>query len=251
MKTIYEWLCLVLLLCFLCPSILIGQGYLDRKGIVRSEIMSLIQARYGKDFQYVGYSMLDSLIRYSWTEKDYRTQDPFNTLKGCVLFSMYTGHRSEPDSFIVGMVKDGRIIWDNAPGTRADLGGHLLYAQDINDDGQVDLIVHEVDLWTLKIGKAPSLYFLYVLSWDGIAGRFINAFSDNGKSALLSDGGCELLADRKGSKVFEIETRLPSVYSVPENFKTSVYPLIRYTWNGKLYGLWPQTVQKNKPPMKK
>lgn len=250
MKKLCTCICLLAVSFTLCPATSFSQNYLDPKGIVQSEIKRLVKQRFGRDFEYVGYSMLDSLIHYSTIEKNFRRQDPFNTLKGCVLFCAYKGKRElEKDTFIIGMVKDGKIIWDNAPGTRAYLGGDLLYAQDINNDGEVDLIFREVDYWLLKIGRAPSLYYLDVLSWDGARGKFINAFDRSGKSVLWSNGGCELVT-QKGSKIRDIRTSLSNVPDVPAKYTTNAFPAITYTWNGKLYGLWPQTAPKNRTQKK-
>jgi len=108
-------------------SISSAQHWADPQGTIHNQLISLIQARYGSDYQYVGYSVLDTLILYSNRDNE-NIQDPYGTLKGCVLFSTYKDNgESEPNTFIAGMVNNGQIIWDNAPGTSADLGGQLLY----------------------------------------------------------------------------------------------------------------------------
>ncbi len=246
MRKICEVTLLVLLLWSLGAPIPEAQEYLDPKGIVRTQIMSLVQTRYGKDFRYVGYTIFDSLIYYSKIEKNYMNQDPYGTLRGCVLFSTFKGHReSGPDTFIVGMIKDGKIIWDNSPGSSANLGGRLLYAQDINSSGKVDLIFAEPDIKILRMGKGPLLYYLYVLSWDGKGGKFINAFRRDGKSVMLSDGGCALVPGKQKA-VQAITANLPDVYMVPKSYKTKAYPAITYKWNGSEYGLWPDERESGK-----
>jgi hypothetical protein len=227
----------LLLILVLGVSSVFGQSYLDRKGIVRDQIMTLVKARFGPEFIYVGYSILDSLIAYSTKEHNYRRQDPYSTLKGCILFSTYKDcPECEPDTFVVGMIRNGRIIWDNFPGSRADLGGHLIYAQDLNNDGEVDLLIREVDRELLRMGRGPDLYYLYVLSWNGSRGRFINSFLDNGKSALV--GWLFEPVHRNASDILAIEAALPDLEMQWEEYKTSTFPHLRYTWNGKDYGLW-------------
>ncbi len=143
------------------------------------------------------------------------------------------------------MIKEGKIIWDNAPGTPANLGGDLLYAQDINNGGKVDLIFAEPDMKILRMGKPPFLFYLYILSWDGKEGKFINAFRRDGKSVLLSDGGCALVAgNQKG--IQDITANVPDVYTVPKSYKTKTYPSVTYKWNGSEYGFWPDEKEKGK-----
>jgi hypothetical protein len=237
-------------LILLYTSFLASQDFLDRQGIVRAQILDLIHKRYGAGFQNVGYSMLDSLIYYSRIEKNDRIQDPYNTIKGCILFSTYKDNgKNEPDAFIVGMIKNGQIVWDNAPGTSADLGGDLLYAQDINNDGEVELLLSENDR-EFSLMRGPFLYYLYTLSWNGTRGTFINASRNGDKSALMGDGGFELV-DRNGDGIKEIMAALPNIDLDWGVYKTSTFPRITYSWNGSQYGFWPDTIKTNKKVNKK
>ena len=176
-------------------------------------------------------------------------QDPYNTLRGCVLFSAYKDHEdSELANFIVGIVKNGKIIWDNAPGTSSDLGGKLLYAQDINNDGNVDLVYAQPDLFLMHEnvdGKAPILYYFYILSWNGSRARFINTSDSTGASRLMGNGGCDLIPNTKNG-IKKIETTLPDLDLDWGDYKTSTFPRITYTWNGQLYGLWTKSKTKDK-----
>lgn len=218
-----------------------AQSYLDRKGIVRKQLMILIQQKYGSEFVYVGYSMLDSLIAYSLREND-RRRDPYNTLKGCILFSTHKEtSKAEPDTFIVGMVRDGAIIWDNAPGSHANLGGDLYYVMDLNSDHEVDLLVFETDNYLLRIGKGPLLDYLYILSWDGSRGRFINSFLPSGKSAIIGWLFEPVKSKRKGIK--DIIGVIPNLDAEWDDYRTKTFPRITYTWNGKHYGLWKDARQ--------
>ncbi|HKZ39933.1 MAG TPA: hypothetical protein VJ044_03175 [Candidatus Hodarchaeales archaeon] len=222
---------------------LFGQEYLDPQGSVRNRIMTLINARYGADFQHVGYSMLDSLIFYSKKEQNERIQDPYQTLEGCILFSTYRDNgENEPDAFIAGMIKEGRIIWDNAPGTHADLGGSLLYAQDINGDKRVELLVSENDR-EYSLMSGPSLFYLYVLSWDGSRGALLSASRRDGKSSLIGDGGFEL-TDGNGDGIKEITASLPNLEMEWGDYRTTTFPRIVYSWNGKQYGFWSKSRSK-------
>jgi len=242
--------CLLTLLG-LYASVLNGQQRYDHGGKVNAYLMNLIHEKFGSDYCYVGFSILDSLISHSLREND-RIRDPYKTLRGCILFSTYKDNgKDEPNSFIAGMVKNGQIIWDNAPGTKADLGGELLYAQDINKDGAVDLLVLEVDREFLLM-RGPEMYYLNILSWDGKHGGFLNAFLRKkkaaakgkgffelrvGKSAIIGGGLFDLADDHKDS-IKAITAILPDIDMQWDNYRTKTFPHVTYTWNGKQYGLW-------------
>lgn len=236
------------LLLLLIPFSLNGQDlyHFDTQGIVKDQILDIIQLRYGKEFRYVGFSLIDSIITNFGSEKKHKYQDPYNTLKGCIIFSTYTNQEvNEPDAFIVGVIKNGKIIWDNNPGTHADLGYDLNYCQDINNDGEVDLLFLEDDRETSLNSRGLSLSYLYVFSWNGTSGRFLNTFDhQTGKSSLLTRDYIELLDnDRDGIK--EIKASIPYEIDMDfSNYQSKIYPKIIYSWNGKQYGFWPQVKRK-------
>lgn len=174
--------------------------------------------------------------------EDKNIQDPYNTLKDCVLFSTYKDdEKNEPDVFITGMMKKGKIIWDDSPGTHADLGGEISYAQDINKNGEVDLVISESDRNFSLNGRAgPPLYYLYVLSWNGKRGKFINTFRKDGKSAMIAGNFFELV-DRDSNGIKEIRATIPQIeYLDLSKYKTEDSTHIIYSWNGTQYGVWPK-----------
>jgi len=228
---------------FLSVSGLFGQHWADPNGTINNQLMSLVRTRYDATLQYVQFTIFDTLISYATIENNKNIQDPYKTLKGCILFSTYKDNGdNEPDNFIVGIVKDGKLIWDNAPGTSADLGGDLLYTQDINNDGEIDLIFSIREREIFGMGKPPFLYYLYALSWNGTRGRFINADGDH---IMMGNGGFELV-DTNQDGIQEIITALPDIDMDWGKYKTSTFPRITYSWNGKEYGFWPEAKQINK-----
>ncbi len=242
MTTFVKYWTMAVMLLLLCVSPGAAQKRYDRQGVVRGQLLSLIHARYGSEYQYVEYTMFDTLISYSSRDNE-NVQDPYGTLKGCNLFSTYKASGDdEPNNFILGVMKNGQIIWDNAPGTSADLGGELLYAQDINNDGEVDLVFSKTDQDNLKTGNSPFLCYLYVLSWNGTQGRFTSAFGNDGESVMLGDGSCELV-DKDGDGIWEIRTALPDIDLDWGDHRTSTYSYVTYGWNGSQYGLWPNVGQ--------
>ena len=229
------------LIIIVWTSSAVAQEWADRTGKIRNQIENLVRAKYGTDFKDFHYTVFDTLILYSNADEE-NIQDPYGTLKGCVLFSTYKDRgESTPDTFIVGIVKNGQIIWDNSPGTKVDLGGDLLQAQDINKDGDVDLLYSEVD-WELLGIKGPDLFYYYVLSWNGKSGRFINAFDSTGISVMEGNGGCDLV-DKDGDGIQEIRTTLPEIDRDYGALRTGTFPYVTYGWNGMQYGLWSNTEQ--------
>jgi hypothetical protein len=228
---------LLFLVIILNVSSSFAQSWADPNGIIRDQLLNLINSRYGLTFQYIQFTVFDTLIDYS-NRNDENIQDPYGTLRGCILFSTYAdAGENEPSTFITGIVRNNQIIWDNAPGASANLGGQLLYAKDINNDGEVDLLFSETDRELMHSGGSSSLCYLYILSWNGINGRFINAFNDSGKSAIVGDGGFELFYS-DGDNNQEIKAMLPDINMDWGAYNTSKYPYVTYGWNGAQYGLW-------------
>ena len=90
------------LLFLLWASFSFAQDRYDPRGVVRGQLMNLISVRFGPEFKSVGFSIFDSLIFHSQNESKH-IQDPYKTLKGCVLFSTYKDNGDGlPDNFIAG-----------------------------------------------------------------------------------------------------------------------------------------------------
>jgi len=226
---------ITVLLIVICLGYAYSQEILDPQLTARNQVKQLIDARYGEGYDFE-YTMIDAQIYYS---KDDKIQDPYGTLTGCVLFSAYRYNADVlPDTFTVGMVKNGQIIWDNYPGTEknlSDIGfsGEFYYSQDINNDGEVDLIyLQHVRL--SKSDREPYVTYINILSWNGTSGRFIN-------NVMVGSEDCELI-DADGDGIMEIRTSILGLEGFDE-FKTVTYPFVTYGWNGVKYGLWPSVRQ--------
>lgn len=246
MKTIIRRLILILLLVYcVSNSSLYAQARYDPQGTVKSQLMNLVHERYGSGYNSIGFLVLDSLIFYSSTDKQ-DIQDPYKTLQGCILFSTSVNNgESEPDTFISGMVKNGQIIWDNAPGGHMLLTEDPLYAQDINKGGEVDLLLAQSERNSDAMERPPFLYYYYILSWNGTRGKFINGFDSLGLSVLLGSDYCQLLVVN-GDGIKEITTALPDIDMDWGAYKTRTFPNITYSWNGTQYGLWTKRVKTTK-----
>jgi len=237
MKIYYNLLLSIFLLLVSSRTSCFSQQAFDTQLVVYNQIAQLIEAKYGQGYDF-GYTMFDVRVQYS---SDEEIQDPYGTLKGCVLFSAYKPdleNYTVPNTFIVGMVKNGQIIWDNYPGSTKDLEGGigdngLKFAQDINNDGEVDLVF--IDAIFVNVSdKSPVINRIHILSWNGTRGRFISG-------EMVGSADCNLI-DVDGDGVQEIRTRVTNINHY-QQFKTSTYPYVTYGWNGTQYGLWPNVRQ--------
>jgi hypothetical protein len=225
----------MILLTLLVISVSFSQEIFDKQLTIYNQVKQLIDARYGQELNFE-YTMFDSQIYYS---KDEKIQDLYGTLSGCVLFSAYRySTDAMPDTFIVGMVKGGQIIWDNFPGSEKCLAGYgvygeLLYSQDLNNDGEIDLLFLQ-HLRTSPGDGVPFATYINILSWDGTKGKFISG-------EMAGSAECELI-DTDGDGIKEIRTEISDM-QIPGDFKTSTHPYVTYGWNGTQYGLWPSVRQ--------
>jgi hypothetical protein len=237
-----------------CSSVLVGQIPSERKydpaGTVLSQLEVLARAKYGNEYE-VSYHIMDSLLAHSRSGK---IADPYGMLKGCVLFSAWRKQHGE-DSVVTGMYKDGQIIWDDYPGTRAGFGGGLLAAQDINNDGEVEILRAEPDFELMARGGS-GISYLWILSWDGTRGRMINQVDPaTGQSMIVSIEEMYELIDADRDGVSEIRGDIPGVWQeyFPHH-NSPILPKITYGWNGTEYGYWPtvrQVPDKKRPPAKR
>jgi hypothetical protein len=216
-----------------------SQESYDPQGTVYNQIAPLIQGKYGQGYDF-SYTMFDTAVYYS---EDDNIQDPYGTLKGCVLFSAYkfdSLNYTPPDTFIVGMIKNGQIIWDDFPGSGRNLSddhfyGTLLYSQDINSDGEVDLVFANAR-WNSLGDREAAIVYIEILSWNGTSGRFVSG-------DMIGSGGVDLLdVDGSGIKCLRAKLLTQDEISL-DMFKTSTFPYVTYGWNGTQYGLWPSVRQ--------
>ncbi len=235
MNTQITYLLKMILLTLLVISISFSQEIFDKQLTIYNQVKQLIDARYGQGLDFE-YTMFDAQIYYS---RDEKIQDIYGTLSGCVLFSAYRySSDAMPDTFIVGMVKGGQIIWDNFPGSEKCLAGYgvygeLLYSQDLNNDGEIDLLFLRHHRTSPGDG-IPFATYINILSWDGTKGKFIS-------EEMAGSAECELI-DTDGDGIMEIRTEISDM-QIPDDFKTSTYPYVTYGWNGAQYGLWPSVRQ--------
>ncbi len=213
---------------------------------VTAYIESRMNAKYNGSFALSIYFIMDSLVnKIPYYYMDEKFEDPFGTLKGISIFSCQKYTDSE-DSSIVGIYKDGNILWDSGPIIFGNILSNLSFCKDINKDGTVDIgLIAEYADFAEAYNPNNVTYYLWILSWDGYNGAFINEYDVNNRKSSLVPGSFELF-DENGDGIYEIS----SMYSYEDEYThTPVenpppnYPYVTYGWNGSKYGLWPNVYQ--------
>jgi hypothetical protein len=218
---------------------LVSERKYDPTKAVLNALQNAIQSKYGNNYE-IGYHIIDSLIANARSK---RFADPYGTLAGCVLFSAWHTWNSN-DSVVTGMYKNGQIIWDDYPGTKAVFGSKLLTTKDINNDGEVDILEVEYDD-ELTYREGPGVSYLWILSWNGTRGKIINDIDPaTRQSTLVSTGGLYKLADINRNGVQVILGEIDDVWQrhFPK-LNPATLPNITYSWDGNKYGFFPYAHQ--------
>ena len=223
----------------------------DPNGTIRAALGPLISSQFGSNYVF-DYAVLDSLLGRGPTLRYYYDMtDPYGTLRGCIIFwarprlSEISSTDNDPDdSTIVGIFRNGSIVWNTPPicrGGFSEFTGSLFCSQDLNGDGQVEFAMLSEERDT------GPVQFMWIFSWNGSTGTIINQIDDGThQSNLMSEANTFELIDPEGDGIFEIrgywspddETR----GYFPED-TTVTFPWVTYGWNRSQYGLWPETQQ--------
>jgi len=154
-------------------------------------------------------------------------EDPYGTLKDCVLFSAFmSSGQNDSASFLVGVFKNSSVVWYAGLNFKGINGCSVYGTRDLNLDGKVDILV-ECEL--LEANRSQ----LWLFSWDGSQGRRINALTETGESVIEGNVHSYDLADIDGDCILEIRSiSSEEGQSNPES---------TWSWNGQEYGEWPGT----------
>jgi hypothetical protein len=174
-------------------------------------------------------------------------ENPYGTLTHCFVFKgtyISGGVPSDSASGIVGVFKDGKILWhsNDVFTSKYGMSGGLIWAiKDINRDGKVEILVN-----FLAGASFPGMQNLWIIRWDGVKGEIINAKDKDGYSIIQSSGSWDFnLADVEGNGLWEIQGAMGprSAKDKLRKIPDTDYALYTYSWNGSLYGLWQSTPQ--------
>jgi len=174
---------------------------------------------------YQGYYEVNDLIDLDKNLGDMRvydipTEDPYGTIEGCYFFVASPTEGPENLGNIVGIYKDGNVLWYSDEDEIGIEGWYNLYTtRDINNNGKVEILISE--------GYPGSQLWIY--SWDGTTGERINDKEEGWNSVIQGPEGSFTLFDAEGDGILEIR-------SLAERDGSETW-----SWNGQLYGRWGNT----------
>ncbi len=157
-------------------------------------------------------------------------EDPYGTLKQCYVF-VAVGKgvllETRPKGFI-GIFKSGQIVWRSDTLINDDevINADIVTIGDLNRDGRVDIVTK----W--QEGMRGDIAYLWIFSWDGRTGSVINDVDADHRSTLVSIVDDLQIVDLNGDGIKEIVGKWSDV-------PLEEYPTVTYSWNGQLYGKWP------------
>ena len=211
-----------------------------------SYIESQMYSKYNHGFKISIFIIMDSILnRMPSSYFDERMTNPYNTLNGISIFSCQKENGTQ-DSSIIGVLKNGNLLWDSGPFISGNVLSDIVFCKDINKDNIVDIgLISELSDFSEGYNPNKIVDYLWILSWNGISGSFINEVDDITSKSNLIPGPFRLF-DQNGDDVYEIS----SVFSYNEEYSYSIpqfppqnFPYVTYGWNGDKYGLWPEVYQ--------
>ena len=220
---------LIILYLIFLTAILFAQPDVTKGEI--EEINAAIVENCGSDY---GASDIMNVDRSKNTMRQFGFEivDTYSTLEGCFIFLANTKDQADDleSAGIIGIYKNHSILWKTNPVIKCyDMRyAAIMGVMDLNLDGYIDIITS----W--NSGFSGGLSDIWILSWNGTSGWFINEIDEDSSSSIggLTDNIGVL--DRDGDGILELCVS-PGCYS----------------WNGSLYGNWdenpfPDTVPKDR-----
>ena len=209
-------------------------------------IESQMDSKYDGNYALSIYFIMDSLLNKTpYNYMDEKFEDPYGTLKGISVFSCQKYSDSE-DSSIIGIYKEGNILWDSGPIIFGSILNRLSFCKDINKDSVVDIgLISEYHDFEERYNPNNIEDYLWILSWYGSEGKLINDYDASTHKSKLVPGPFRLF-DENGDGIFEISSKYfyddeythKPIENPPPN-----YPYVTYGWNRSKYGLWTNIYQ--------
>ncbi len=207
---------------------LLSQTYMDE---IADAIELKVHSLYNGQFTVNIVVVMDSSLNKAAFPNAGPKEDPYGTLKGCVLFTAQPIERYYSSRAFVGIFKNNQILWhsDTVISIENSYQHDIVATTDLNNDGKVDIITS----WLY--GMTMNLERLWIFSWDGQNGTVINDYDSENLSVIKSYEGLFLLVDINADGIFEIQG-VEDPYSEPEK-------IVTYAWNGSVYTNWPNSPQ--------
>ncbi|KAA0243528.1 MAG: hypothetical protein D8M26_03630 [Ignavibacteriae bacterium] len=182
------------------------------------EINAAIVASCGSDY---GASDIMSVNRSKNTMRQFGFEvvDTYSTLEECFIFLAYTQDQANDfkSTGIVGIYRNHTILWKTNPVIKCfDMRNSVIMGvMDLNLDGNIDIITS----W--NSGFSGGLSDIWILSWNGTSGWFINDIDEDSSSSVGGFTDDIGVLDRDGDGISELCVSAGC-----------------FSWNGSLYGNW-------------
>ena len=183
---------------------------------IENDIKTELTSKYGSVY---GVGALEDVNEEINTYRDFKfpITDPYSTLTDCYIFQAEVNGGG-----LVGIYKNGAIIWDSGPIIEFAEYADILGTMDLNGNGNVEIICG------FYYGMHNSSQSIWIFSWEGQNGNLLNETKSYGllnKSVIFSYDWFTGIYDVEGDGILEIkgqdeETRVTKIYS----------------WNGSKYG---------------
>ena len=193
-----------------------------------TQVNQSVVSKYGQSVKVQFIYQLDSL---NMPVSDYPSHYTIANINGTTLShtTVFTGFKFEngkPKKGIVGVYKNGNIIWDSDTTINCrDIDGLSVFSiADINRDGKIDLIF-AADEFTQSSNGVERLY---IYLWNGTGGQLITELDSQGISTIVSLTGIGDFdfVDVNGDGVYEI---IGDWYVPPDDLDEKQ---VTYYWNG-------------------
>jgi hypothetical protein len=217
----------------------IGRPYLN----IEREIEGYLLQKYSKEYIAAVDPFDTLLVHVRDAVKDEEFLDTYGTLKGKMFFQAWEVDENDmaiPEAKeIFGFSLNGSVLWDSGPLCTSG-GAYVLGSCDLNKDGEIDVLVSMRD----ADRDRDYLSYLWIFSWNGTRARILNGVDpQTGQSVLLSGDDWYQLFDWDGDGIMEIWAFWDKENALFPDTLMSTRPYVTYSYNGSLYGLWPNTVQ--------
>jgi len=160
-------------------------------------------------------------------------EDPYGTLTRCYVFVAFGKTPADPNQEhprgFIGIVRNSQIIWrsDTLINDSWAVEAGIEDIRDLNRDGRVDIVT----IW--QEGNRGDRAYVWIFSWDGHIGSVISDIGSDHRSAIVSVVDKLHILDLNGDGIKEITGRWKG------DVDPTAYVSVTYSWNGHLYGKWP------------
>ncbi|MGD0589994.1 MAG: hypothetical protein ABSA44_04235 [Bacteroidota bacterium] len=162
---------------------------------IKSTILTYVQSK-NSSAELGNVFDIDTLLAHAFNGNLFL--DNSNKLKDFVLFFALV--EVDDDNFSeIGLYnkKDGAVKWVSDPVIGSNMGS-VLSIQDLNQDGNPEIVTD----WIM--GATGAVSHIWILSWDGNNGKFLNDFDKMGFSAINAHARSFYIEDINSDKIMEL-----------------------------------------------